>query len=246
MVFGKEKLKCAFPAHHRTTGVQRGSHCYAAGERPGGSAFHPVLQSQDAVGLVHYALQPQSRLRHHTALHTGGCLPTVHNSFDILRFLPGVHDAAEAPPGEKDRLWFREIGPLQKHLRCTLLLPNPHCSTGCWGRPPLLCISIHYLGLVLDHPRGLHVSLRNTVLQEPHCQEKEAGGSVQSLATPCVWHYLYLPIGQTGARPASVGPGPWPCALLLAHSQIYRAKQDLVRGRQWALSAPPWVWMHAF
>lgn len=58
----------------------------------------------------------------------------IHNSADLLCFLFGADDDAEATTGEEDRLWAGQVRPLQKHLCCSLLLPHPHCAAGSGGR----------------------------------------------------------------------------------------------------------------
>lgn len=71
------QLQCSAAAHHSHVGVWRVSRGHLAGHRAGGNVQYPFLSSPDAVRLVHHAVQPQSRLRQHIALHPGGRLSTV-------------------------------------------------------------------------------------------------------------------------------------------------------------------------
>jgi len=76
-------FRCAFQlqrlvaAHHGHVGVRRVIRGHLAGHGAGGKAQYPFVSRPNAVGLVHHAVQPKSRLRQHTALHPGGRLPAV-------------------------------------------------------------------------------------------------------------------------------------------------------------------------
>lgn len=63
--------------------------------------------------------------------------PQLHHRINLLRILPGADDAAAPPAGEEDCMWSRQIGSLQEHLRCSVLLPHPHCAAGCGWRAAL-------------------------------------------------------------------------------------------------------------
>lgn len=77
------QLQCSVAAHHSHVGMWRVCCGHPAGHRAGWNAEHPLLSSADAVGLVHHAIQPQSRLRQHTTLHAGGRLSTVSTSLKL-------------------------------------------------------------------------------------------------------------------------------------------------------------------
>lgn len=63
--------------------------------------------------------------------------PQLHHCVNLLCILLGADDAAASSVGEEDSMWSGQIWSLQEHLRCSVLLPHPHCATGCGRRPAL-------------------------------------------------------------------------------------------------------------
>lgn len=61
----------------------------------------------------------------------------VHHRVCLLRILLDADDASPAPAGEEDRMRTREVGAVQKHLRCPVLLPHSDRAAGR-GRRPLV------------------------------------------------------------------------------------------------------------
>lgn len=74
------QFQCPAAARHCHVRVLCFSGGHPAGHWASGTVQHPFLSSPDAIGLVHHAVQPQSRLRKHVTLHPGGCLSTVSTS----------------------------------------------------------------------------------------------------------------------------------------------------------------------
>lgn len=71
------QFQCPAAAHHSHFGVWCVCSSHIAGHRASGTAQYPFLSGPNAVRLVHHAVQSQSRLHQHTALHPGSRLSTV-------------------------------------------------------------------------------------------------------------------------------------------------------------------------